>query len=77
MDLLRRCRLEVCNEVSSFTLLFDTGENHLRSRNIFLGIFQIHHESVFIPNNAFKRTENVEYCYSERTELQSQIKKKT
>lgn len=77
MDLLRSCRLEVCNQVRSFTLLLDTSEDHLCSRNIFLGIFQINHESVFIPNNALKRTNSVEYCYSERTKLQSQIEKKT
>lgn len=66
--MLGGCRLEVCDEVSSFTLLFDAGEDHLCSRNIFLGIFQINHERVLIPNDTF----NKKKCYSKVTESQIQ-----
>lgn len=50
--LTARCALQVCDQISSFVVFLQTGENHFRSGNIFLRIFQVDPQCVFGPNDA-------------------------
>lgn len=49
---LRSCRLQICYEICTFSLLLDASKDHLCSWNVFLGVLQVSHEGISVPDNA-------------------------